>query len=154
MSFGIHKIFEKTANEIVRRLQSSYYEKDMVATGETVRSIRAEAFENGFKIWGGDWIEFSEYGRGPAKGSGGDFLDRLTKWAKARGFPEAKVAFLKYLINKQGTRLWRGQDSRFSGRQSKVLTDVLNEDLEKELQETLMVGVLLEFKTYIRKIYE
>lgn len=153
--FKVKDIFDAEANKILNALRASFYEKDLVATGETVNSLRTEASQNGFKIWGGDWIEFAEYGRGRAKrDSGGAFLERLYKWARARGFPEAKVEFLKYRINKFGTLLHQGKDARFQGKQSKVLTSVLNNDLEAQLKETLTMAVLTNFKTYIRKSYD
>jgi hypothetical protein len=153
--FSIYHIIEKKAQEVLTRLQNSFRTKDLVATGETVNSLRFEMVKDGFKIWGADWIEFSEYGRGKSKNSSnGEFLKRLYLWAAARGFPEAKVEILKYRINKIGTNLFRGQDKRFVGKKSGVLTDVLNEDLEKELQVAITIGVLSEFKKYIRKSYE
>jgi hypothetical protein len=148
---------DQIASEILERLKKSYQEKKMVATGKTVASLRKEVTEKGFKIFGAKWIDFTEFGRGPSQGSGqggSNFLDNLLEWAKAVGFPEWRVRFLKYYINKFGTRLHRGQDPRFSGNQSKVITDVINEMLVEEIKTRTAFAVLESYKTEIRKIIQ
>lgn len=148
-------IFEKEASQVIADLKKSYADKKMIATGRTVNSLRGEATESGFKIYGADWIEFSEFGRGPLVNKvETEFLKRLTEWAMAVGFPLEKVPFLRYFINENGTRLHRGVDPRFVGKQSKVLTDVLNEGLIENLKEKFSVGILKDFRIQIRKEYD
>lgn len=154
MSFK--KKIDEISTDILDRLRKSYQDKDMIATGKTVNSLRKEVTESGFKIFGAKWIEFTEFGRGPSKGgqSTGDFLNNLLEWAKAVGFPEWRVRFLKYYINKFGTRLYRGEDPRFSGKQSKVISDVINEKLVEEIKIKTAFAVIENYRTELRRIIQ
>ncbi|MGL4781711.1 MAG: hypothetical protein ACRCXN_12910 [Bacteroidales bacterium] len=153
LDISIQQTAFQEGTKVLKALQASFYEKGLVATGETVRSLRLEEHSKGFRVFGANWIEFAEYGRGAARGRGGgasDFLERLTRWAAAVGFPDAKVAFLKYWINRLGTRLHRGRDPRFRGKQSGVLTDVLTDELIENLKEAFAIRMLLDAKVYLR----
>ena len=152
----MENILEKEANKLLDALRKSFYDKKMVATGKTVNSLRQETTETGFKIYGGDWIEFAEFGRGQGvNSSNGKFYQALLEWAKAVGFPEGKVRFLQYYINKFGTRLHRGQDPRFPGKtQSGVLTDVLNEKYLENLKEVITFATITDYKIILRNLWE
>jgi hypothetical protein len=141
--------FEKIANDILEQLKKEFRSKGKVATGKTIKSLRAEASEVGFKIFGGDWIEFVEYGRGPIqnKKKKTNFLENLQAWARAVGFPESKVRFLKYYINKYGTKLYR------DGKNAEVLTSVFNQDLIQKLNREIYLAQIKQYSSEIKRLF-
>ena len=142
----------KKSQEIVARLKQSYKDKDLIATGDTVNSIRSEATDSGFKILGASWIELTETGRGPRKSNKeSDFLARLEKWRKARGV-ETPARTLQYLINKYGTNLHQGKDDRFKGTRSNVITDVINDELIAELRGEFFGQYAAKLRTDLKRI--
>lgn len=143
----INQLFEKQAARIVEALKKSYRDKDLVATGETIDSISFEIVENGFRIFGADWIRYTETGRGARVSSQEtNFLERLERWRRARGV-ELSAESLRYLINKNGTRLFRGEDPRFSSNRSNVIADVINQKLVDELIEEYVKAQTAKIKS-------
>lgn len=143
---------EQTAQMIVDRLRKSYYEKDLVATGATVNSIRYEVdLKKGyFAILGASWIQFTETGRAPLRNNQpSDFLQRLEAWRRAKNV-QIPAKTLQYMINKRGTLLWQGKDKRFSGNQSNVITDVINESLITEITKAITEAVFKDYYTEIK----
>lgn len=151
--FNNKQDIENIATEIVSRLRKSFYEKDMVVTGATVNSLHYKLdYTNGvLEIVGASTIRFNEGGRAPLKSTQSDseFLKRLEVWRQIRGI-DTPAKTIKYFINKQGTRLWQGKDKRFAGKESKVISDVINPELAKEVTKTLGGLALKQVATLLR----
>ena len=148
--------FSEKANEIIDWLKSSFVAKDMVVTGKSVDSIEKVIEDNGFQIRAADHIWSLEFGRGPARGadSNGEFLANLKIWAFKRGY-KLNVEYLRYRINAVGTLLYQGKDPRFPGKkQSGVITDVINPDLEKQIQKEFEDKFILLFTSGIQEVFE
>lgn len=128
------KELEKEAQQIIQDLAESLRKKDMVVTGQTLASIRSEVGKTGFSIFGADYIQALETGRGPYAGGpeDPDFLTRLEIWARLKGV-NIPPRTLKYMLNRFGSRLFRGVDPRFPGRSSGVFSDVINPGLTERL---------------------
>ena len=127
----------------------------MVVTGRTVASINTEITIRGFRITAADYVQSLETGRPPSRsGQESDFLKNLTEWVRRRGI-SLNPKSLKYLINKRGTRLWRGVDPRFPGkRNSGVITDVINSDTEAEISKEFEELIVTSYIGTIRPIFE
>lgn len=83
---------------------------------KSVEKIEMKTGETDAEIIIPDEIKYAETGRGPAKGgnSNGIFLQNLKDWIKAKGLnvkddaeAERLAAFLKWRINKFGTKQWQ-----------------------------------------------
>lgn len=109
------------------------------ATKKTEQSIRFESTETTLKIFGRQFIETLETGRGPRKSSTqGDFLDNMLDYMKARGIGSGLndkkrkqlAKFLVLKINKEGDKLYKSGGNR----------DVYSSTLEK-FQDQLIQAV-------------
>lgn len=140
------EVYKKISDDILDKLKKKFIEKGKVATGRTIKSLRSEVFEDGFEIWAGGWVEYVEYGRGKLKSAKKtDFYERLLQWARVVGFPETKVRFLQYYINKFGTKMHR------EGKTAGILPAVLNEDLIQQIKKEVLFDTIKNYKIEIRK---
>lgn len=139
--------FKQIAEQIVKDLQLSFTQKDLVATGKTRDSIRYELTSNGFQILGASYIENVELGRPPrVSTNSSDFLERLEEWRKARNV-SIPARTLQYLINKFGTKQYQ------SGQSNNVVSDVINLDLVEEIRKQIVAFYSLKVATNLRKVF-
>jgi len=150
------------ALELVNMIKLSFVQKDYVVSGQTRDSIRQETSKKGFKIFGASYINSLESGRPPRENNQEtDFLERLIRWVEGRGLAFGDDAIrlarqFRYLINRFGTRLYRSQDPRFSGNQSGLISDVINDEyitkLKKTISKILFSSFKVNFKRYTNNI--
>jgi hypothetical protein len=134
---------QRESDLLAKDLRQSIADKGMRATGDTERRIRSEAGEEGFRVLGPDYIDDLE--RGVKPGTKVD-LSRLSAWMKARGI-ESDPRRLQNSLFKRGSRLFRGEDPRFSGTTSGVLSDVLTQTRLDGIRMRLGRTMLSEVKT-------
>lgn len=138
---------QREGDSLVRDLRQSISDKKMSATGDTERRIRSEAGELGFKVLGPDYIEDLESGVKPGTRAS---ISRLAAWMKARevqGSPQR----LQNSLFKRGSRLFRGEDPRFSGNRSGVLSDVLTPQRIDGIKISIGRVMLSEAKTDLKE---
>jgi hypothetical protein len=139
------------ASNLTSSIKQSFFNKGLIATGKTVDSIRYELTDKGFQIWGTDSVENAEFGTPPKSKGGKADYNNLLAWARAVGYPEARVSFLKYYLEKFGSRLWRGQDPRFSGNKSGVISDVISPQYLESLQKRLTFAFKIQLASFLEK---
>jgi hypothetical protein len=123
----VQEILKKHAENYISRVAQNFDKFKMNATGKTLASIRSQVTGNSMKVTGASYILTIEYGRGATRGggsSGMSLVDRIKEWIAAKGLDLNPYAVAKS-IHMKGTALYRGEDSRFPGRQSGVLTEPL-----------------------------
>lgn len=109
-------------------LAKKFDEFNLNATGRTLRSIDPQVIGNRLTIFGADHIQTVQDGRPPTKKSGnGELIAAIKEWAAAKNIKVNVYAVTKK-IHKEGTRLWRGEDPRFT-----KPTDVLQSATEKTM---------------------
>jgi hypothetical protein len=113
-------------------LANKFQQYDLNATGKTLAGMKFTVNGNVLTITSDRAFPYTlQDGRGPAKSgsdSGGAFLTALEEWAKAKGI-DIPIWAIKKKINKEGTRLHRGDDPRF-----KKPTDVISAPTDKALE--------------------
>lgn len=140
--------FNEICEKIVSDLQTKLKEQGKVATGKTLKSLRYETNDLGFKIFGAGYFEFVEFGRGASKSKQKtNFYESLLEWARAVGFPEGKVRFLQYYINKYGTKLYR--EKKTAG----VLTAVINDNLIDYIKTKILLAEVANYNSEIKRLF-
>lgn len=141
----LHEL-QREGDLLARDLRQSIFDKGMEATGDTQRRIRSEAGENFFRVLGPDYIEDLERGVKPGTKAS---IPRLKAWMDARGL----IGDPKQLQNslfRHGSLLFRGQDKRFSGNRSGVLSDVLTpqrlESIKAGVGRTMLSEAISDLK--------
>jgi hypothetical protein len=134
---------QRESDLLARDLRQSIADKGMRATGDTERRIRSEAGESGFKVLGPDYIEDLERGVKPGTVVK---LSRIQAWMKARSIEGSPKPIAKGLFSR-GSRLFRGEDPRFSGNTSGVLSDVMTDNRLDAIKARLGRTMLSEAKT-------
>jgi hypothetical protein len=146
---------EETRGKIIARAN----EKDQNVSGKVANSLEVSRYEDSrkevYRLIGFKWIIAAwETGRGkgkwPPRGSIEDWIER--KGIIAKGITRKSLAFLiARKIGEYGTRLHRGEDSRWMGkRMSGTLTDFVNEANLKELVKEYGHGIIFEINKYLR----
>lgn len=136
-------------NDITKRIKDS----GQVATGKTIQSFEHYlSAKNKGELSGAMYSGTLERGRGPATGKGSgnsDFLANLKEWIQVRGLQykdeadlERLAKFLKWWINKNGTKLFRSGKtidifttpiSDFTSRLSERISNAYTEDIENDI---------------------
>lgn len=147
----LQKLLEEKGKQIVEDLIKSAIEKDYNVTGNTIASFRSEATNNRLAVYGASYLNSLEFGRPPLSGGAeeSDFLAKLEVWMRIRGIT-GNPKSLRYMINKFGTRLYQGKDPRFNGKDSKLVSDVINDEsiskLIKDIEKAYSESIVSEIK--------
>jgi hypothetical protein len=143
----------KIVNDILRiggdafivSVTEQFKKYDLIVTGRTLRSIAYKTEGNKLIVEGADHIQTVQDGRPPTVNDGdGELIRAIQEWVQNRGLDLNPYAITK-TIHKEGTQLWRGDDSRF-----KRPTDVLekpSQDAIKAIQEESGKLYALNIKT-------
>ena len=123
------QILTKIGNEIALRLQTNLKKYNRYASGDTEKSIESVAETNRLRILARKHIETLEYGRRPTTGTNvlpsREFVEAIRRWISAKGLALNAFAVARN-IHKKGFKGTPG-----------VLTDVINEDLFKEIADEI-----------------
>lgn len=115
---------------------------DVTTNGAMVHAVLGSTFEWIFNAW--------EYGRGKrVSNTRTDFEEKLAQWIARKGL-SIKPASLRYLINKRGTALHRGADSRFSGKSSGTISDFAKPSIVQGLLKDISNDIMLQIKSGLR----
>ena len=125
------------------------------ATGKTIAALRTEASGELARLLGPAHIGVLETGSGPAKDPNAkpsrEMVASIREWLDARGLVSNGAYGLALYILRHGTRLYRGEDKRFS-KPTGTLRDViqaskkrLRQSLGSEVRRSLASEVLKGF---------
>lgn len=153
----LQQILQKHADLYIQRVTEGFQRNDVNATGKTIASVRPKVGAFGFEVTGAGYILAIEYGRGQTRGGGGggrSLVDQIKDWIAAKGLDLNPYAVAKS-IHMKGTALYRGEDRRYTGNQSGILTEPIKEvnaSLRGELTELYRLQFQDKITTAFRKI--
>ena len=126
---------------LATRIRRNIRRKSAGSSGETGRRLRWEATSEVGTLFGPDYIEALEFGRGPTRrgNTGGPTLrQRIEQWiriARIRPQDDISISQLAFLITRkiheQGTRLF------ITGSQSGILTEAITQDVINDFADRL-----------------
>ncbi|MGI4863705.1 MAG: hypothetical protein ACRYFZ_07245 [Janthinobacterium lividum] len=96
---------QRLHEDVVDTMEAS----DQRATGKTIRALRDESGAEYARLFGPAHARFLRDGRGP----GGVNVSAIIEWVKAKRLKLNPYAVAEK-ISKEGTRLFRGEDPRFT----------------------------------------
>lgn len=151
---ALKTVLDKEVDRLVAELKQSAIDKDYNVTGQTIAAFRGEATETRLTLYGASYLNSLEFGRPPLQGSAeeSDFLAKLEVWRQIRGV-QISAKSLRYLINRFGTRLFQGKDPRFNGKQSGVITDVINDKTIEKIVKAIEVAFGEQVANQIKEIF-
>jgi hypothetical protein len=137
---AIQDILDKFGDDTIQIIADNMRSNGQVATGKTISSLGKTTTENSLQVFGAPYIMATETGRGPRVNNvETDFKEKLIEWIKARGISfrgtiEAKAKSLAYLLNRDGTKLFRegGRKDTITPALSKERIDKLVKDIAEE----------------------
>lgn len=146
MSASIAPILKQQGELAVKALQSAISKVD--ATQKTKRSVRFESDDETLTIYGREFIDLLNKGRGPTKkGPSPEMIANLTEYAEARGFekPGSAAWAIAKTINKLGDKTHRkGGRDVYEGELEKIverITDAVTlfklREAQKQIKESL-----------------
>lgn len=136
-------------NLLISRIRNNIRRKSAGSTGRTASLLRAEATDQVGTLFGPDYIEALELGRGPTRrgNQGGPTLrERVEKWivtARIRPRDDITVKQLVFLITRKihesGTRLFI--ERRMSGILTESITQEVINEFAANLTERNITGI-------------
>ena len=133
------EILSKFGMDSVEIIQSNMDKNQLNATGKTRASIKSKATDSRVVVDAAGHIWTLERGRGPrVSTTESNFRNSLQDWLRARGLQtsfgrtiEQSSRSLQYLINKQGTKLFR------QGGRKDIITPIFDESRFEELTKAI-----------------
>lgn len=135
----IDKILSEWAENVVIQIKDNLDSTGTTASGKTKESLRYEAENGNLTIYGRQYFQGVEIGRGAGK-IPYKFQDILYDWAEAKGIlsnfgdtekqQRSALYMVGQFIKEHGTELWRGTP------RTDIYTDLINDELPK-LEEEL-----------------
>lgn len=144
MSASIADVLNAQGKLAVQSLQGAVAKVD--ATTKTKRSIRYESDDSKLTLFGREFIDLLNKGRGPTtKGPSREMIENLTEYAQARGMdkPESAAWAMAKILNAKGDKAFRK-----GGR------DVYESELQKVIDRIEAAVVLFKMNEAKDKIKE
>jgi len=144
----LEQYFNKLGEQLIKDISASLDAKGLTNTGETKASIRYDAKEDRFTLYGAGQLMVLEDGAKPLQNKTGGFIEAITEWGKTKlqlNDKDAKSFAYAYYKKRKGTGI-AGLTTAADGSYvvpnpynvGSVLSDTINKDLITEIQKNIL----------------
>ncbi len=145
---SIQTILDDAGKEFLKQTEITMRQNEQVVTGRTLRAIRYEVRPNGLTGYGPDYsgvlIDGRSFGGLPP-------IENIREWILAKGLTLDPWAVAK-TIEREGTRLFRGSDPRFT-KPTDTFSEPVNKTVE-QLQRELTTFISLNLRSTIIEAFK